>query len=220
MIPGAYEPGSAMSALPSSHRTLLLRLAFTSEAFQKLELLSPSAGALVCLRRITKKGPQKENPDLFDTADVGIETAKQGGIAFLRDYRLVRRRTAIGSSYGALRDASLYGAFLADNVPHLEDAEALFLLAERTVDAFAERAGASAVVLLKGLYLIVRHEGYAVRESWWAGLPGRLKGPVRDCLNTPVSDVGNADTERLCLEASALLLDWIGRETDLAVPGN
>lgn len=208
-----------MSAPASTHRSLLLRLAATSESFQKLELLSPSAGAVVCLRRIAKKGPQKENPDLFDTADIEIETAKQGSMAFLRDYRIAERRSSIGTSYTALRDASAYGAFLADNVPHLEDAEALFELAERTLDAFAARKGASAVVLLKGLYLIVRHEGYAVRESWWAGLPRRLKGPARELLNAPAPEAENwsAASETICRDAITALLDWVDRETDLIV---
>ena len=50
----------------------------------------------------------------------------------------------------------------------------LFTLTERAFDAFA--AGkAPDVVLLKSVYLLLKDEGYPVRESWWPTLRADLR---------------------------------------------
>lgn len=208
-----------MSPPPTTHRVVVLRLHAGGESFRRIDFLSASAGALLCLQRIPRSGAPKDSPDLFDSAEAGVDVPRDGGPAFLREYRLLRRRGTLGSSYRALRDASAWGGFLAANAPHLADAGAIHALAERTFDAFAAHPGASALILLKGLYLLARDEGYPVKESWWPGLAPDLRAPVREILSAPVPEPAVPEKIASAERASAAFLQWLSRETDLVVPG-
>jgi hypothetical protein len=208
-----------MSPSASTHRVLVLRIGAPGESFRRLDLLSAFAGALLCLQRIPRSGAPKDSPDLFDSAEAAVDRPRTGtGPAFLREYRLLRRRAAIGGSYRALRDASAWCAFIAANAPHLAEPGAVLALAERTLDAFEERPAASGLVLLKGLYLLARDEGYPARESWWAGLPPDLRDPVRDILNAPLPEAPDPASSAAAEKAVESFRAWLAGETDLVVP--
>lgn len=206
-----------MSALAVTERALVLRIAASGESFQKLDILTPDSGAFLCLKRASKKNHLIAAPDLFDSADIHLETSKQGTVRFVSEYQLVHRRSRIGQSYRKLRYASDFCALIAQNGPHMADPTALYLLTERTLNAFAER-DAPAIVFLKAVYLLLKDEGYPVRESWWPQLHAPLRGPAKHLLNNPTPDNADPSLLEACELASNNLCHWLRRETDLMLP--
>lgn len=195
-------------------RALILRLAPSGESFLKLDILSPDHGGFLCLKRISKKSSQQAAPDLFDTADIQLETSKQGTARFVREYQLVQRRESIGASYHSLRHASEFTSLLARNAPHMADPAELFELAVRTLNAFAERK-APEVVHLKAMYLLLKNEGYPIRESWWPQLPSHLKEPAKSAINSPAPEKSPPEARDLNESVLQHLTHWLERETDL-----
>ena len=200
--------------MPIPCNALILSLEPSGEAFIKLTGLSQETGAFYCLKRIPrKKSAASPAPDLFDTAAIHLEASKQGGVLFVRDYQLVCRRDAIGQNYQKLKAASAFCGLLARNAPYMTDPGKLYALTERSLDAFAERL-VPEIVLLKGLYLLLRDEGYPVRESWWPRLPASLKEPVQSLLNQPTPHQADAAVRQACRIATENLREWMRQETD------
>lgn len=195
-------------------KILILRLAPSGESFLKMDVLSPEHGTFLCLKRISKKSQQQTTPDLFDTADIQLETSKQGTARFVREYQLLHRREAIGRSYHSLRHASEFSALIARNGPHMAEPEALFELVERTLNAFAE-GKAPEVVHLKAVYMLLKSEGYPIRESWWPSLPPPLRNAAITLINEPSPEKTDAAMRKDCEQISQNLYRWLEHETDL-----
>lgn len=195
-------------------RVLVLRVAPSGESFLKLDILSPEHGGFLCLKRVSKKNTQQSKPDLFDTAELELETSKQGTAKFVREYQLVHRREAIGASYHSLRHASEFAALLARNAPHMAEPAELFHLAERSLDAFAE-GKAPEIIHLKAVYLLLKNEGYPIRESWWPQLPQHLKEVAKDAINSPAPEKTTPEVREMHESVLELLYRWLERETDL-----
>ncbi|MFP4166818.1 MAG: hypothetical protein ACLFUF_06590 [Opitutales bacterium] len=208
-----------MRSCNNTQTALVLRVSPSGESFLKLDLLSPEEGILTCLKRVPKKKAAKTTPDLFDTASLQLETARQGNTRFVGEYELVCRRNAIGASYSALRNASDFCALLIRNATHMADSEELFQLTERTLDAFASGRPAS-VVFLKAVYLLLKHEGYPVLESWRPQLPPALRSPADHLLHTPAASPMKPELEDACSRTTDHLCQWLSRETDLVLPKN
>jgi recombinational DNA repair protein (RecF pathway) len=208
-----------MSGPTSTERALLLRHGPSGESFLKLDLLSAESGTLVCLKRISKKQPHRGAPDLFDTARIELETGRQGNVRFVRDYHPEIRRNRIGQSYARLQHAAAYSGLLLLNAAHMPDTATLFALAERTFDAF-ESGRASDIVLLKGLFLILRDEGYPVNESWWPQVPPALRDSARALLNQPIPESPEPPALEACRQLQDHLCQWLRRETELILPDN
>lgn len=204
--------------MSQTHRVLVLRKELSGESFLKLHLLGPELGCRLCLKRVpSKQRSQNSALDLFDTAEAQIETSKQGTAQFVGEYQITRRRSDIGLNYRALRYASDLSNLLVHNGGHMADLPALYQLAERSMDTFAERLEPS-VVFLKSIYLILKDEGYPVRESWWPQVPPKLRRDTRKLLAQPSPQSLPTDV-RACCEASVQnLLQWLRRETDLTLP--
>lgn len=202
-----------------STQGIVLRTAPTSESFLKVDLICPEHGVRMCLKRISKKQSHKEAPELFDTAEINLETSKQGDLQFIGDYRVLRRRDAIGTSYRTLKYTSDFCALIADNGPHMADPEHLHQLTEQTLDAMAD-GKAPAVVYLKALYLLLKNEGYPVKELWWTSLPKSLRQTARDLLNQPTPEA----PEKATIESTEHLIQrlnlWLRNETDLRLPAS
>jgi len=207
-----------MNAAHASEPALLLRSAPSGENFLKLDLLSAESGIHTCLKRIPKKTATKSAPDLFDTALIELEPPSDGGsLRFVRDYLPRTRRSRIGADYRRLSLASAFSQILLRNGAHLPDTDALYELSERTFDAF-NAENAAPIVFLKGLYLLLRDEGFPVRESWWQQLPARLREPARQLLNQPVPDAPGPDLLRACEALRDDLANWVRRDTDILLP--
>jgi recombinational DNA repair protein (RecF pathway) len=202
------------STLPA----LVLRKEPSGESFLKLHLLDPENGLQLCLKRVSSKGSSKKpQPDLFDTAEVRIDLSKQGSTAFVAEYRVMQRRTNIGLNYSRLCYASDFANLLILNGTHMADLGALYNLAARSLDAFSERNSPS-VVFLKSLYLLLKDEGYPVRESWWHQLPSELRELTRDLIQQPSPDQLTPQAKAACEATIRHLLLWIRRETEFSLP--
>ena len=202
-----------MSGPTTQQRALVLRTAASGESFRKIDLLAADDGCRLVLQRSSKKQGGVV-PDLFDTAEVALAANKQHTVYFVEDYALLRRRSEIGRSYRTLRAASGFCVLLAENAPLMDDAPALLAIAERALDAFAAK-DAPEVTLLKALYLLLRHEGYPVKEHWLAELRPKLRQPVAALLRNPIGDAA-PPAERDTAEAAAdQLMRWIRQHTDL-----
>lgn len=204
--------------MSETHTVLVLRKEPSGESFLKLHLLGPELGCQLCLKRVaTKNRSTKAAPDLFDTAEVRLDTSKYGTAQFVAEYEVIRRRSEIGLNYRALQLASSLSKLLIANGGHMADLPALYQLAERSMDAFAERLEPS-VVFLKGLFLLLKDEGYPVRESWWPDLPGQVRQHTRELLRQPSPASLPPEVRNSCEAATQNLLHWLRRETDLTMP--
>lgn len=201
-----------------SDRFLVLRLEPSGESFLKLHLLGQDEGLLLCLKRVAKKGgSSKPLPDLFDTAEVELEAAKQGSLRFVRDYNPSIRRAAIGGHYRRLQQASRFCQLLVLNATHLPDLPTLFQLVTRSLDAFAGTAQPD-VVFLKSLFLLLKEEGYPVQESWWPALPTGLRAAAKVLINQPSPESLDEAATQACRAVTESLQRWIRDETDLILP--
>ena len=201
-----------------THKALVLSLESSGESFLKLTVLSPESGAFYCLKRIAKKkSSTTDTPDLFDTAEIDLETTKQGNALFVSNYRTLVRRSEIGQNYQKLLAASEFSAVLATNSPQMGDYANLYHRVERSLDAFCERPHPT-IVLLKSLYLLLKDEGYPVRESWWPNLPSTLREAAKNILNQPTPNADLAIASNDCQLLTKNLYMWLQRETDLILP--
>ena len=196
------------------HTALILKVAPSGESFLTLHALSAEEGTFVCLKRVSSKAPTTDRPDLFDTAEVQLETAKSGNTRFVRDYRVVQRRETIGSSYRALQHASTFASLLAKNATHMPDPALLYQLAERSFNAFGE-AKPPAIIYLKSVYLLLQSEGYPVRESWWPQVPSELREAAKELINQPAPEKTAEQQLNICELITQNLHRWLQRETDL-----
>lgn len=200
------------------HRVLVLRKEFSGESYLKLHLLGPELGMQLCLKRIaTKKQSSKAAPDLFDTADVQLDTSRHGTAQFVGEYEVVERRDKIGLNYRALKYASDFSNLLIQNGGHMADLPALYALAERSLNAFADQLEPS-VVSLKSIYLLLKDEGYPVRESWWPQVPAAQRAITRDLLALPSPGSISPEARESCEASLENLQRWLQRETDLTLP--
>jgi len=204
--------------MAQAQRVLVLRKELSGESFLKLHLLGPELGLQLCLKRVAQKKLQNTSaPDLFDTAELQINPSKQGTARFLSSYELIERRTEIGQNYRRLKYASDLSNLLIANGGHMADLPALYELTEKSMDAFAQKLE-PAVTFFKTLFLLLKEEGYAVRESWWPQTPARLRGTARQLLNQPCPETISGETRAQSEELIEHLQGWMLRETDLRLP--
>ena len=175
-----------------------MRVAPSGESFQKMDILSRETGYTLCLQRVSKRKNLSVKPDLFDTAEVQLEKSRQGSTCFVKEYRTIQRRNSIGQSYKQLQCASEFCSLVIHNGPLMGDPETLFSITERTLDAFAEKQ-CPEIILLKAIYILLKDEGYPVRESWYPQLPVYLRETARQLIYSPTAREHNRRTnQNLC----------------------
>ena len=196
---------------------LVLKTEPSGESFIKLYVLSVESGIFLCMKRVSKKANSSTIPDLFDTAVILLEASQQGTMRFVKEYQLKQRRDVIGQNYRSLRSASRLSQLLVKNASHMPESEWLFRLTERAFDAFA--AGkAPDVVLLKSLYLLLKDEGYPVRESWWPTLRADLRETAKCLLSKPSPAHIDEPEQNTCERIEQQLTQWMHHQTDLIIP--
>lgn len=203
--------------MPEQEEALVLKTEPSGESFLKLHLLTQESGVFLCLKRISKKASNSTTPDLFDQATILLKSSQQNTMRFVKEYQLIRRREEIGRSYRSLRSASRLSQILVSNAAHMPESAILFDLTARAFDAFAE-GKAPEVVLLKSLYLLLKDEGYPVRESWWPALRTDLSQTARQLLKEPAPTAINAAERETCERIEQHLTHWMRHHTDLIVP--
>lgn len=196
---------------------VVLKTEPSGESFLKLHLLTAESGIFLCLKRISKKAGTSTAPDLFDQAEIILETSQQGTMRFVKEYQLIRRRERIGQNYRSLSSASRLSQLLVINAAHMPESQVLFELTARAFDAFAE-GKAPEVVLLKSLYLLLKDEGYPVRESWWPTLRADLRESAKRLLSEPSPAQIDKPERDTCERIEQHLTQWMRHHTDLIVP--
>ena len=203
--------------MPEHEEALVLKTEASGESFIKLYVLTAESGIFLCMKRVSKKANSSTIPDLFDTAVILLETSQQGTMRFVKEYQLRQRRDVIGQNYRILRSASRLSQLLVKNASHMPESEWLFRLTERAFDAFA--AGkAPDVVLLKSLYLLLKDEGYPVRESWWPTLRADLRETAKCLLSEPSPAHIGKPEQNACEHIEQDLTQWMRHQTDLIIP--
>ena len=203
--------------MPEHEEALVLKTEPSGESFIKLYLLTAESGIFLCMKRNSKKANSSTIPDLFDTAVIHLETSQQGTMRFVKEYQLKQRRDVIGQDYRSLRSASRLSQLLVRNASHMPESEWLFRLTEQAFNAFAARK-APDVVLLKSLYLLLKNEGYPVRESWWPTLRADLRETAKCLLSEPSPVHIGKPEQKTCEHIKQNLTDWMRHQTDLIIP--
>jgi hypothetical protein len=224
--------------MPKSHLVeaegLVLNRAPAGERHLRLTLLTPSLGLIIALFResrpaggtATKSSRTRagvmEQPDVFDHANVQLETPKPGaahGAAyFVREYKVLRRHAGLGRHYAALESAAALATFVAHNARHFETCAPVFDLCRKAFAALDEGAAPEAV-RLKALFLIARAEGYAALEQWFPALSGPDQALVLFVINRPAAEaaaLAAADATRLPRLRRAFER-WLAEHTDLEI---
>jgi hypothetical protein len=159
-----------------------------ADAFQTFTVFSAEHGTLVVLQRVPKKSSSTVQPlDLFDEASLFLESSNQGRTWFVKEARLITRRTEIGRSYDSLRRAVQLGTLIARNTVHEESRLAVGALLRVAFDAFAAGPRPD-IVYLKSLYRFARDEGYPVKEQWFPTLPSADRTEIITLLNRPLAE--------------------------------
>lgn len=184
-----------------------------SGAFQGLTLFSAEHGGLAALQRLSRKpAPAAAALDLFDEADLLLESSNQGRTWFVRETRVLTRHDGIGRSYETLERASTLAALIARNPVHEESRHSVATLLREAFAAFAS-APRPDVIYFKSLYRFARDEGYPLKQEWLPKLASHDRGDVVTLLNLPLArqTVPAAAVTRLQL----LLDDYLRNYTEI-----
>jgi len=191
---------------------ILARQPSGSDAFEQLTAFSADHGLLHLLRRI-KQGKTTSTPlDLFDEAELWLESSNQGRTWFITEHRLIRRHDGIGRSYEALKAAAALGILLGRNPVPDESRPAVAELLGTSLAALAA-GGRPDIVWLKALYCLLRDEGYPVKQHWWPELTPADRDTAVQLLNQPLA-AQTADTTTVA-RITRRLEDWVQGETEL-----
>lgn len=165
---------------------ILSRQPSGSDTFEQLTAFSAEHGILHLLRRLKQSKGASTPLDLFDEAELWLESSNQGRTWFIKEHRHVRRHEGIGRSYDALKVASALGGLLARNPVPDESRDAIADLLRTSLRALADGARPD-VLWLKTLYCLLRDEGYPVKQQWWPQLAGTDRDIAARLLNQPLA---------------------------------
>ena len=191
---------------------ILARQPSGSDAFEQLTAFSAEHGLLHLLRRLKQTKTSATPLDLFDEAELWLESSSQGRTWFVKEHRFIQRHDGIGRSYDALRAAVALGQLLARNpVPDESRAEVVNQL--RTSFGALAAGGRPDIVWVKSLYCLLRDEGYPVKQQWWPGLLAADREIAAQVLNQPVA-AQTADPAAVA-RVTKRLEEWVAAETEI-----
>ncbi len=202
---------------------ILARQPSGSDAFEQLTAFSSEHGVLYCLSRQPKSAqaaPARRSPaqqsegrlDLFDEAELWLESSSQGRTWFIKEHRFVQRHDGIGRSYEALQAAANFGRVLARNPVPDESRPAVADLLRSSFGALAG-GGRPDIVWLKSLYCLLRDEGYPVKQQWWPELQPADRDLAAQLINQPLA--GQTAEPAAVARITRRLEHWVGAETEI-----
>ena len=191
---------------------ILARQPSGADNFEQLTVFATDQGVLHCLRRQASGKSAPAPLDLFDEAELWLESSNQGRTWFIKEHRLIRRHDGIGRSYEALRSAATLGALLARNPVPDESREAVAGLLRTSLAALAA-GGRPDIVWLESLYCLLRDEGYPVKQQWWPQLGDADRDTAAHLLNQPLA-AQTADAPSVA-RITRRLEDWVRAETEI-----
>ncbi len=166
---------------------IILKREPSGEKFERLYLLARERGLVALLMRRPGAKSSSSLPDIFDQVDLLVDDRPGSDFSFVREVRILRKRTALGASYPALTRASEFALILHRNLPRDIRAEGIYELFETALDAW-ERGLQPDIVFFKSLYLLARGEGYPILQEWLNQLPDPGRREARSLVNLPVRD--------------------------------
>lgn len=194
---------------------VLNRQASGSDAFEQITLLSEEHGVLLCLRRIPKKAAGQSSPlDLFDEAEMSLESSNEGRTWFIREHRHLTRRPGLGRSYDALQTAARISGLLTRNPVPDESRVQIAALLRQSLDSL-EGGGRPDIVWLKTLYRFLREEGYPVKQDWWQQLASTDRDTSAHLLNRPLAE--QAADPATVFRISSRLEQWVRGDTEIRI---
>ncbi len=193
---------------------LLAREPSGSDSFERLTAFSEEHGLLHCLRRLAKKAATAAAIplDLFDEAELWLESSNQGRTWFIKEHRHLARHPGIGRSYDALKAGAALTTLVTRNPVPDESRTPLAALLRQSFAALDQGARPD-LVWFKALFLRLRDEGYPVKEQWWRQLPVTDRAAAAEILNQPLA--GQNPAPELVARLTHKLEDWLRAETEL-----
>lgn len=208
-----------MSEDSRHHEGLVLRRDPAGERHLRLTLLDPEHGLVTCLYKpAAKSGAAMVTPDLFDTAEVFLDTPKGDGPArFVREYRLVGRLAGLAADYARLTYACRLANLISKNPHPPESRRRLHTLADGALVAFAGKPRPDAAYF-KTLWLIARDDGLPVKEDFAANLRLGEVELIGTLLNTPLAGLDDTLAPPAQVEGITRTLEqWLVREADFVI---
>ena len=185
-----------------------------SDKFEQLTAFSGEHGVLHCVRRVTQAKTASTPLDLFDEAELWLESSNQGRTWFVKEHRFVQRHPGIGRSYDTLRAAAAFTKLLARN-PVSDESRPVVADLLRSSFAALAAGGRPDIVWLKTLYSFLRDEGYPVKQQWWPQLPTPDRKLATTLLNQPLAAL-TAPSDAVA-GVTRRLEDWVHAETEIRI---
>lgn len=182
-----------------------------AESFQTLTIFTVSEGVTLAFQRISKKGVMAML-DLFDEAELMLESSSQGSGAFVKETRILTRLGGIGKTYESLQSASSLAQLVACNPIDEESRATVYELLRQSFTAFAESERPD-IVYLKSLYRFCRDEGYPLKQAWAPTLTPSDHAALVSVLNRPLTEQ-TADL-KVVARLQRGLEDYLRRETEI-----
>lgn len=196
-------------------RAIVLSQTISGDSFQKLQLLSDEAGLFVAMRRYSQKQNSAHRTVIFDTAEIEVQTKPGSQLSFIQSYELIQRRDAIGKNYRSLEAASKFARLILHNSIAFHSTDTMYALVDKSLNALAALKSPDHVYF-KALYLLLKQEGYPVRESWYSGLSSASQATVAESLQQAAPTASSQDLR--CQQLSEALSDWMEQQTDFKRP--
>ena len=152
-------------------------------------------------------------PDLFDEIFCQVQAPnKESSVRFLKDFDVKKTRRGLAISYEKLCAASEISSIVKQNGTHINETTELAQLLSVALDS-VEIAQNLDAVKIKFLYLLVKNQGYAVKEDFFASLPAAEKNNFTKILKTPISQLSEeiASAQHLY----KILKYWVQEHTDI-----
>jgi len=191
---------------------ILGRQASGSDTFEQLTAFSEEHGVLLCLRRLSTKAASAPPLDLFDEAELSLESSSQGRTWFIREHRHVRRFPGVGRSYDALRTAAALATLVSRNPVADESRAPVTALLRQSLGAL-ETGARPDLVWLKALFLFLRDEGYPVKQQWWQQLAAADRDAAAQIIHQPIA--GQTPPAALVADLTRRLQDWVAADTEI-----
>lgn len=184
-----------------------------SDAFDQLTVCSATEGLLLCLRRVSGQAAGRATPlDLFDEAELWLESSNQGRTWFIREHRHLTRHPGIGGSYAALRAAAALAQLITRH-PVPEDSRAPLVGLLRQTFGALDRGARPDLAWFKALYCLLRDEGHPVKEHWWVQLPATEQAEAARLLRLPLAEQ-HPPADRVAHLTRALEA-WVAAKTEI-----
>ncbi len=189
-----------------THHAIILLLEKTGEQYYRIHYFSESDGYRITLKRASTKSISANLPDIFQIAELSIETKKTEDTGFLREFKVIQSFNEISKHYDSYYQASLFLKIIMKNASHMDDPADIFSLLQKSLEAWKEHLHPE-VIYLKSLYLLAQTDGFPVAEGWRDTLPQSVKNNALSILKAPLAEQNHTVGE--VKEITQSLTKWL-----------